>query len=110
MEPTSATDQANQNALASQIYDKIMCDIEPELMLKNIPLLDAKYVGESKEDNDLRMKRYAAAKKKFEEKFAECKVAVTPAIRSLKKDELHAEEQKSLSQDAESIQSILSKF
>ncbi len=104
------TAQSDQNALASQIYDKIMCDIEPDLMLKNIPLLDAKYAGESKEDYDIRMKRYDTAKKKFDEKFAECKVAVTPAIRSLKKDELHAEEQRSLSRDAEAIQSILSKF
>ena len=110
MDSTFGNDQAGQNALASQIYDKIMCDIEPELLLSNIPLLDAKYAGESKEDNDVRMKRYAAAKKKFDQKFAECKVALTPAIRSARKEELHAEEQRSLSQDAEAIQSILSKF
>lgn len=110
MDPTTSTVQADQQALACLIYDKIMSNIEPELMLSTIPLLDAKYAGESKEEHELRMKRYSTAYKKFEEEFSKCKVALTPAIKSAKKDALRQKEQQSLSADTAALQSIVSHF
>ncbi len=102
---------ADQNhELASEIYDKIMGEIEPELMLSNVPLLDATYAGESKEEHEFRMKRYAVAYKKFEEAFGAFKTTVTGSIRQSKKQALQQQEQQSLSEDAQVLDAIVSKF
>ncbi len=110
MDPTASTVRADPQTLASQIYDKIMSSIEPELMIQTIPLLDAKYAGESKEEHELRMNRYATAYKKFEQEFSKCKVALTPQIRAMKHDALKEKERDSRIADEHVLQSIVEEF
>jgi hypothetical protein len=60
-----------------QIYDSIMCRIEPELMLANLDKLDLLYQGESAEEHSTRYARYGAS-------FAEYRTQYNAWIQSLR--------------------------
>jgi len=58
----SATDTNNDGINdVKALYQLIMADLEPDLLLENIGTLKEKYKTESKEDRAVRSKRYAVA-------------------------------------------------
>lgn len=52
-----------------QIYDSLMCQIEPELMLENLPTLDAPYQNESEEQRAARYEGYGKAFALYRERY-----------------------------------------
>ena len=109
--PTPQPPSAQQkDEISRQIYDQIMADIEPDLLLATIPLLDAKYAGETTEQHEGRMKRYAVAYKKFEEAFAAFKANVNGSIRASKTQALREKEQESAVADQAKIDAIAGEF
>ena len=53
-----------------EIYDALMSDIDMDLITVNLPLLDAKYAGESTQERTARFKRYEEAYAKYDEAYA----------------------------------------
>ncbi|PIR50809.1 hypothetical protein COU78_04505 [Candidatus Peregrinibacteria bacterium CG10_big_fil_rev_8_21_14_0_10_49_24] len=91
--PTTAANSKPENRkMAEQIYNMLMAEIEPELLLETIPSLDAKYKGESPEEHKERMKRYKAAYKKFDTQLAEFMGKVKNETRVSKRAALHKQE------------------
>ena len=110
------TDQALQaptvdnRVLAEQVYDTLMIEIEPELLLANIPLLDAQYASESKDEHAARMKRYAAAYKKFDAKLAEFMNEVDTNVRVSQRVVRTEREQEDRTHEEDKLNSIASAF
>ncbi len=96
--------------LAKQLYDVLMAEIEPDLMLESIPTLDAKYQGETPEDHAKRMKRYEAAYKKFDAEFNAFMAEVNAEVRTTKRSALEAKEQAAQQNDSQALQSLESAF
>lgn len=61
------------------LYQRIMAEIEPDLLMEHIPGLAQKYAGESDADRAVRQTRYAAA-------FAECFQRIDAVLEQMKKD------------------------
>lgn len=102
MTPATAIDVQNKQ-LAEQLYDTLMSEIEPDLLLANLPTLDAKYAGESAADRAERMKRYDAAYAKFDKEFATFMAEVQEEVRVSKRTALKQKEE----QDKLSDQPVL---
>lgn len=54
-----------------EFYDSIMSQIEPELVSTQLPLLDARYAGETDEQKAVRQARYDKAFEEFDRRAAE---------------------------------------
>lgn len=109
--PTSvAPDEAETKLLAEQLYDLIMADIEPDLLLANIPTLDQKYAGESAEEHAARMKRYEAGYKKFDAEFAKFMSEVNEKVKVSKRNTLKEAEEKARNQEENQMNSLESAF
>ncbi|MSR67946.1 hypothetical protein EXS65_03950 [Candidatus Peribacteria bacterium] len=100
----------HQDDISREIYDSLMTEIEKDLLLANIPLLDAKYAAETPTEHDARMKRYEVAYKKFEEAFLAFKSGVKSSIRDAKSKELRKEEQQSAREDKTKLDAIAGEF
>ena len=61
MSPSASTGTDNRQ-MAEQIYDMLMGDIEPDLLLANIPGLDEKYKGETDAEHKARARFVHALK------------------------------------------------
>ena len=96
--------------LASQVYDFLMADIEPELLLATIPTLEKKYESESPKEHEKRMQRYTVAYKKFDEAFKKFSVTVGGAVRDIKHDALKRKEQEATKEDQKAIDDLEAKF
>ena len=103
-------DEAENQRLAEELYNLLMVDIEPDLLLENIPGLDAKYAGETPEQHDARLKRYEVAYKKFDEEFSKFMVDVDQKVRSTKRESLHNKEQEARKDEENTINSLASAF
>ncbi len=99
-----------QDEISKQIYDSLMAEIEPDLLLASIPLLDIKYAAETPTEHEARMKRYAVAYKKFEEAFLAFKSGVKGFTRTAKTQSLREKEQESAAVDQEKLDAISKKF
>ncbi|MBI1812702.1 hypothetical protein HYR82_02890 [Candidatus Peregrinibacteria bacterium] len=110
MPPVPVHDDGQNAALAEQLYDVLMAEIEPDLLLANIPTLDAKYAGESAEDHAARMKRYEAAYKAFDEEFAAFMADVNDQVRTSRRDSLKTNEEKDRTQEATALESLEAVF
>ena len=100
----------DQSVLISGIYDLLMCSIEPELMQSSVGTLEKKYAGESKEDRDARMERYAKAYLKFDEALAKFTGDVRIVARSHELKALKEKEKKNRSSEETAINSLASAF
>lgn len=102
--PSLATDQ---QPLAEEICDLLMAEIEPELLLANIPVLDSRYAAETPEDHAARMERYAAAYKKFDAAFAAFRGDVTGRVRVARRASLQEEEAKGKTEEANKLKAMM---
>lgn len=105
---TEAT--ADNRVLAESVYDMIMDEIEPDLLLANIPLMDAKYAGESTEQHDSRMQRYVVAYKKFDLELHKFMTDIDTKVRITQRIALKQKEAESQLQEANTLHSIASSF
>lgn len=101
---------AQNRALAEDVYNMIMAEIEPDLLLENIALLDTTYAGESDSEHDTRMQRYAASYKKFDEELALFMTDVDGHVRTTKRMALKAKENAARSDEEDKLLSIASAF
>ena len=108
--PTDPQDQAGNQALAEQLYNTIMADIEPDLLLESIPLLDQLYAGETKDKKDARMKRYEVAYKKFDAEFGKFMGEVTEEVKTARRQALQAKEAEARTQESTVIGSLEAAF
>lgn len=109
--PSVQTDPtADNRVLAESVYDMIMDEIEPDLLLANIPLMDAKYAGESTEQHDARMKRYVVAYKKFDLELNKFMTDIDTKVRITQRVALKQKEAESQLQEANTLHSIASAF
>ncbi len=110
MADQAVQDEAETKLLAEQLYDLIMADIEPDLLLANIPTLDQKYLGESPEEHTARMQRYDAAYKKFDKEFEKFMSEVNDKVRVSKRSALKEQEEGAKVQEETALQSLESAF
>ena len=105
----SLNDGENQQ-LAEQLYNTLMAEIEPDLLLNSIGTLDAKYAGESPEEHTARMKRYEAAYKKFDESFDKFMSEVHEEVRVSKRTALKEQEAADRQSDQPALASLEAAF
>ena len=85
-------DAAQNDELSKQLYNALMADIEPDLLLEHIPYLDELYSDESEADHAARMTRYEAAYKKFDAALQEFMGEVHEEVRVSRREALKAKE------------------
>ena len=105
-----ATEASENRQMAEQIYDMIMGDIEPDLLLGNIPGLDEKFAGEGEEEHEERMERYKEAYKKFDIELAEFMGKVKKETRDNKRSALKEKEEHDKEVEANELADIESAF
>jgi hypothetical protein len=110
MPDATATPQVDNHTLAEQVYDMIMGSIEPDLLLKNIPLLDAQYASETKEEHEARMQRYAVAYEKFDAELQQFMDKVNTNVRTAQRQSLKEREEQERQRDQEKLSSLASAF
>ena len=78
------------NTLLQHVYDLLMYDIEPDLLLKNIDTLEKKYKKESPEEQKKRRERYRNAIEVFYEKLntvmQQWKMDMTSVLKNTRSD------------------------
>ncbi len=107
--PAVADEQENKR-LAQELYNLLMAEIEPDLLLEKIPGLDAKYASETPEEKEARMKRYEAAYKKFDDEFNKFMADVDGKVRTSKREALKNKEEDARQQEQHDIDSLASAF
>ena len=110
MTPQTAVSPADSRALAEQVYDMLMADIETDLLLANIPLLDRTYEGETPEQHESRMQRYAVAYKKFDAELSRFMTDVNGNVRAGQRNALKEKEEQAKSQEQTVLNSLSSAF
>ncbi len=106
---TTVVDQES-DALARDLYNTLMADIEPDLLLENLAGLDAKYDGETPEEKEVRMKRYEAAYAKFDDEFKDFMVGVNEEVRTSRRAALKEKEAEAKQSDQPLLSSLEEAF
>lgn len=107
---SKAVAKSDNRKMAEQIYDMIMADIEPDLLLANIPGLDSKYAHESPEEHKERMKNYKRAYKEFDSKLAEFMGKIKKETRDSKREVMKTKEQKERHAEEAAMQNLEQAF
>jgi hypothetical protein len=97
-------------ALAREVYDTLMADIEPELMLGVLPTLDARYAGESADEHASRMARYEAAYTKFDTEFKSFMANVGDEVHTARRQALREREEEAKQSDQPLLASLEAAF
>lgn len=105
-----AATEAENKKLAQELYDLLMADIEPDLLLENVSTLDAKYKGETALEHEARMKRYEVAYKKFDEEFSKFMVEIDGKVRTSRRSALQEKEGAAKAEEEAKLQSLSSAF
>ncbi len=92
------------------IYDSIMVEIEPDLTSDKVHRLDALHPNETEAKKKERMKRYAAAFKKYEERYKEYRQQQTEKLRRFGKGLVQSVERKHSSADAKVMDDLESQM
>lgn len=95
---------------ADEIYDRIMDDIEPDLVTANLPEIDSKYEGETDKEKKTRYKRYEAAFAEYEKRFKEWMAHLKRQFEQARKKLVKKAEAKSASQEAEKLEELEDMF
>lgn len=110
MTPKTALPQADTRALAEQVYDMLMARIDSDLLLANLPNLDAQYAGESAEEHESRMQRYRVSYEKFDEAFHAFMNGVNGSVRTAQRSALRQKEEQAVSEEQNTLTSLASAF
>lgn len=102
--------QAENRQLAEQLYDTLMAEIEPDLLLASLPSLDAKYAGETEAEHALRMKRYDDAYARFDKEFASFMDNVQEEVRVSRRAALKEREEQDRQSDQTALTSLEAAF
>lgn len=100
----------NSEELARQLYDVLMADIEPDLLLENLSSLDAKYAGETPEEKERRLARYEAAYKRFDQEFNDFMAQINAEVHASRRTALQEKEAASDASDQQTLTSLESVF
>jgi esterase/lipase len=93
-----------------EIYDAIMRTIDPELTSDQLPLLAAKYAGETPEQKAERMKRYKVAFDKYDAAFEQYMQALTSDVHAIKREARVTAEQKDREEEQKKESDLLSQM
>lgn len=107
-DPTPA--KAENVVLAERVFDMLMEKIEPELLLKNVSSLDSKYAGETPEEHEARMNRYAAAYALFDTELEKFMSGIHQSVHVNKRTALRAAEAQDKTQEQNVLNSLASAF
>ena len=92
-----------------EFYDALMAQIEPELVSSQLPLLEARYAGETEEQKALRQARYDAAFEEFDRRAAEEMAGLEHDVHQYKVTSMREAEAASREQEATDM-SLLESF
>lgn len=106
----STVDASHNRQLATQLYDMLMRDIEPDLLSYNIPKLDEYYADETTAEHDERMKRYERAYKDFDYVLGEFMSSVQDEVRTAKRSSLKEKETRAAAEDSNQLSTIEAAF
>ncbi len=93
-----------------ELYDRLMAEIEPELLTKNLPTLDEKYKGESPEDAKVRADRYDKAFAEYEKRLAEYMGSLKGKVNSYRRTAMQSAEAEDRVHDTDILKTLESKF
>ena len=96
----------SQEQISEQVYDLLMADIEPDLLLATIPTLEKKYAHETPKEHEIRMERYQLAYKKFDETFKAFSVTINGSVRTIKQNVLRKKEEQAASEEQKIMEDI----
>lgn len=96
--------------LAKKLYNMLMVEIEPDLVLTNIPLLDDKYAGETAQQKEERLARYEAAYQEFDKRFAAYAAEQKAEARTGRRSQLQSDEAQDRHDDNQILSSIEEAF
>ena len=83
-----------------EFYDNLMSQIEPELVSSQLPLLEARYAGETEEQKAVRQARYDAAFEEFDRRAAEEMAGLEHEVHAYKVTTMREAEAASREQEA----------
>lgn len=86
-----------------EVYDRLMEQIEPELMTAQLPTLDERYKDEAPEQADARRERYAKAFAAYDEKFREYRRDIESQARRYQRTAVSSTEEQSRLREQERI-------
>lgn len=89
-----------------QLYDLMMMQIEPELMVENISLLTSKYRNETEEQKKTRLDRYQKAFAEYDRQMTAFVAAMNTQVAALKRSALASAENKERSREEEDTRRV----
>ncbi len=89
-----------------EIYDKLMLNIEPELVTKNLNVLDAPYKDESPASRTKRYKKYAKAFAEYRKKYKAWIQNLNRAVQTYKRAVKKAIENVSKHEEDQALRSL----
>jgi hypothetical protein len=104
------TDIGTSRGLAEQLYNLLMAEIEQDLLLENIPTLDAKYAGETEGEKATRMKRYEEAYRAFDRSFSAFMGDIYSHVRGSRRSALEEQETEAQTQEQKALSSLEKAF
>ena len=104
------TSTPDNRTLAEKVYNKIMADIDEDLLLANIPKLDEKYASETEEEHATRMARYKKSYKKFDQEMKDFLANVHGRSRQTKRSALKKKEKSDRKQDLHTLENLEMQF
>lgn len=91
---------------AEEVYDKLMAEIEPDLMTDAMPHLAEKYEGETEEERTERFARYEKAFEKYEEVFDAWIGGLKQKYEVARRDLMKKAEKKTIKKEAAMLQEL----
>lgn len=104
--PTQKAKSSTTQWSVEDIYNKLMLDIEPELVTYMLPELPAMYREEKKTERQSRLERYTKAFEVFAERFSVLLVLWTEELRAFRKSVFNALKEQSGAKDAQKLTDI----
>ena len=101
---------AQNDELSKQLYNAIMADIEPDLLLEHIPLLDELYADETQADHAARVARYEEAYEKFDVALQQFMGEVHEEVRVSRREALKTKELRDRAEEQTTLTHLESAF
>ena len=89
-----------------EIYNKIMSEIETDLVNQTEEQLDKKYAGESKKEKAARMHRYQKAMKEYDKRYEKFVADLTSEVCIYQKQEIASLERKNNAEEKEQLSNL----